>query len=242
MKPYYEHGGITIYNADCREVLPTMETGSVDLCLTDPPYSVGVNYGNDSDLRPLSVFIPWLKGIFTDCAKLLPSGGGLAFFCANKHLPSVLSGVIPDSLIYTWTLSLYKPYANTKGRGVEWSHWEPVIWAVKDKPSVRPCNDFVSYMKFPDTSGKGHPSPKPLLGIRQMAERLCRSSDLILDPFMGSGTTLVAAKQLGRRAIGIELSEQYCEIAARRLEQECLFTPDEPAVLSAAPAQLELTA
>jgi site-specific DNA-methyltransferase (adenine-specific) len=67
-----------------------------------------------------------------------------------------------------------------------------------------------------------HPCPKPVTFMRWVVERCTASADTVLDPFMGSGTTLRAAKDLGRRAIGIEIEERYCEIAARRLAQEVL--------------------
>ena len=68
----------------------------------------------------------------------------------------------------------------------------------------------------------GHPCPRPLNGMKYLVECFCPPSGLVVDPFMGSGTTLVAAKDLGRRAIGIEIEERYCEIAAKRLAQEVL--------------------
>lgn len=78
----------------------------------------------------------------------------------------------------------------------------------------------------PIITGLPHVTPKPLSLIRYIAEHAGKPNETILDPFMGSGTTLRAAKDLGRKAIGIEIEEKYCEIAARRLQQEVLFTID----------------
>ncbi len=94
------------------------------------------------------------------------------------------------------------------------NNWEPILtWGLRSL-----SNDVISIANVPDANG--HPTPKPIGLILQVLHRL--PCDLILDPFMGSGTTLVAAKRLGRRAIGIEIEEKYCEIAARRVEAERL--------------------
>jgi DNA modification methylase len=85
----------------------------------------------------------------------------------------------------------------------------------------RNAHDY--FHAIPERMGAfGHPCPKPVRFCTQIISRLTTPGQLVVDPFMGSGTTLVAAKQLGRRAIGIDIEERYCEIAAKRLEQEVL--------------------
>ena len=95
--------------------------------------------------------------------------------------------------------------------------WEPVV--AFDFP-IRPLgSDTLNYAVGHEVGVAGHPAPKPLGLFRLLIERWSMTDTTILDPFMGSGTTLRAAKDLGRRAIGIEIEERYCEIAAKRMSQ-----------------------
>ncbi len=103
-------------------------------------------------------------------------------------------------------------------------NWEPVLFWGDTKPQKGCRVDVIraGIVPIPDSSLGGHPCPKPDLWAIGLVEMLSERSDTVLDPFMGSGTTLVAAKRLGRKAIGIELEEKYCEIAAKRLAQGAL--------------------
>jgi adenine-specific DNA-methyltransferase len=85
-----------------------------------------------------------------------------------------------------------------------------------------PSHQWGSVWRFPIERERNHPAQKPEALMGQIVGISSRHGDLILDPFMGSGTTLVSAKRYGRRAIGIELEEKYCEIAAKRLAQGAL--------------------
>lgn len=220
MIPYYEHGGITIYHGDCRDVLPTLEP--VDLVVTDPPYDVHAGKGG---------------GAFGNRASLVNTGGftdggcdysfldaawpGWFCFCSLKQLPSLLSaaGDMPRHHLLTWCKpnpvptcsNKYLPdveyivHGFTRGR---------LFGEFKDKASfvVHRCGD-----KRTD-----HPNEKPLSLLARLVRLGSKDGETLLDPFMGSGTTLRAAKDLGRKAIGIEIEERYCEIAAKRLAQEVL--------------------
>lgn len=200
MKPFYEHGGITIYCADCREVLPTLPT--VDLVLTDPPY--GINFAAQptkwqrrAGQRPES----WDSMTITEVPSLL-SIGRIQIVWGGNYYP-----LPPSRGWLTW----YKPDAPPSMANVE------LAWTNQDR------NSRLITCTISATNGErvGHPTQKPLAVMLWCLNQF-PNAKLILDPFMGSGTTLVAAKQLGRRAIGIEIEERYCEIAARRLEQEVL--------------------
>jgi len=128
-----------------------------------------------------------------------------------------------------WIMCWHRPASIQRcGSLLGFNNWEPILlYGVKAI-----SNDVISVPNAAEV--QGHPTTKPLALMRSL---LCRLPSIsVLDPFMGSGTTLVAAKQLGRRAIGIEIEEKYCEIAAKRLSQEML--PLEPA--PAEPKQLEL--
>ncbi len=196
MKPYYEDtkAGIVIYNADCRDVLPGLP--SVDLVLTDPPYGMGK--------AAWDVLIPsceWLP--------VARQSKTVALFCGVRGLFDYPK---PD-----WTMAwvrMASTQRNGKFRG--FNNWEPVLVYGGD----RIPNDVVSMQNLQDCEAAAHPTSKPLRLMTKLAERL--GGETILDPFMGSGTTLRAAKDLGRKAIGIEIEERYCEIAAKRLSQEVL--------------------
>jgi site-specific DNA-methyltransferase (adenine-specific) len=200
MKPYYDHAGITIYHGDCREIMPRL---TADVVVTDPPYGVGIATWD-------SEWLPWIGAIaVAPVVALLPG---------TKNLWRL--GETFGGLPYRWTLACVLPTPAQSPIG--FAHWHPVvIYADRSVSLMRRTTDGGACRRVADQSTE-HPSPKSLA---MMAWVLCRlPPGTILDPFMGSGTTLRAAKDLGRRAIGIEIEEKYCEIAAKRLSQESLFT------------------
>jgi DNA modification methylase len=213
MKPYYQEGKpgktLTIYNGDCREILPQL--GIYDLVLTDPPYGVGIEYDgyDDSERNLFDVVLmafPLIRasGVVT----LLTPGNGNQY-----RYPE------PD-----WTLAWWIPGAVTRG---SWGflYWQPILAYGKD-PSLREGKGCMSdgFQCNEASESNGHPTPKPYTLWHWLMRRgATRSTDTIIDPFLGSGTTLLCAKELGHEAVGIEQSEKYCEIAAKRLRQGVLF-------------------
>ena len=208
IKPYYEKDGIVIYHGDCREILPTLEP--VDLVLTDPPY--GINYKH---------------------------GGG-----AYRNAPTVLEAVIGDTELFdpsflpepmiVWGASHYRKYLPDGGRWLVWDKREDYI-PERDQADCEIAWCSVSGVDrmfrhywdgFNRKSERGiprvHPTQKPIVLMKWCMD-FFPDAEIILDPFMGSGTTLRAAKDLGRRAIGIEIEERYCEIAAKRMAQAVLL-------------------
>jgi DNA modification methylase len=212
MNPYYEHAGITIYHGDCRDVLPGMEPA--DLALTDPPYGIRIDekihkkhgkwgfkdYGKtswDRD-RPSA-----------DTIRLVLNSARNSIIWGGNYMADFLP---PSPGWLGWD----------KGqRGFSFADFE-LAWTSFD------CAARVVVVSRPAAlmDGKVHPTQKSLVVISYCithADAQAKMRQLtILDPFMGSGTTLRAAKDLGRRAIGIEIEEKYCEIAAKRLSQEIL--------------------
>lgn len=213
MKPYYEDtkAGITIYHGDCREVLPTL--GKVDLVLTDPPYGIGfaaqpTRYQRANGMVaeqwdnecPQDV-IDWL--VKSQWPLVVWGGNYFALPASRGWLAWLKAGNAPSmaDLEMAWT---------SRDMNARWFN-----------KSVKSASLEKSLQFAP------HPTQKPL-GLMRWSIEVMAAPDggLILDPFMGSGTTLRAAKDLGRKAIGIELEERYCEIAANRLRQEVLFGAD----------------
>lgn len=186
----------------------------VDLVLTDPPYNVGIDYGDRVD-DAKGDYGEWCREWFSaiDSERKLVSGG-----IANIGIWDALN---PD-----WWLCWHKPAA--MGRSfVGFNNWEPI--AAWGKPTKQIVDVFVAGI-VPDEGKSGHPCPKPNKWAEWQVAHFSKEGETILDPFMGSGTTLRAAKDLNRKAIGIEIEEKYCEIAANRMAQEVFdFTRKEVA-------------
>jgi hypothetical protein len=208
VKPYYEHAGITIYHGDCREILPTV--GRVNLICTDPPYGVGIDYGDH-----VSDDLESTKALYADILAKCNA-------CADITLTTVgcfkLEVFLYQTMPPTWRLC-WRKGITSRPSAVGFTDWEPVF--VYGANVHRHAHDLFTVQ--PERMGSfGHPCPKPIKFKTWLIGRFSDPGTTVADPFMGSGTTLVAAKNLGRKAIGIEIEEKYCEIAARRLSQEVL--------------------
>lgn len=215
MTPYYSDDAVTIYHGDAREVLPGL---AADVILTDPPYAVGLGYDEyDDSPRALAALVADVHPLMLAAAPVVALTPGVA----NIH-------AWPRP---RWTLCWRS--TNAAGSTGYWgfNEWQPVmVYGTDPYLSLgmgrRP--DVVSVASSFDSEwhalkNEGHPCPKPLGAWKMILVRVCPvEGATVLDPFMGSGTTLRAAKDLGRKAIGIELSERYCEIAAKRMAQEVL--------------------
>ena len=203
MKPYYQDASITIYCGDCRAILPSLE--KVDLLLTDPPYGIG--FAAQPTLwqrRKGAIAVSW--------DDKPPDESLILQIVAMGETAIVWGGN------YFWLsparcwLSWHKPDAPPSMGNVEYA------WTNMDRNS-RQMSRSISAT---NAERVGHPTQKPL-SVMQWCLGFVPNAKTILDPFMGSGTTLVAAKLEGRKAIGIEINEKYCEIAAERLRQGVLF-------------------
>jgi site-specific DNA-methyltransferase (adenine-specific) len=205
MKPYYEQDGIVIYHGDCREILPTLEPGIVDLVLTDPPYGVGK--ADWDDVLPLW----WMD----DAARIAPLMGVMPGVPNMLHLPQHVG-----QLSYRWTLAAHIVNGMTRG-AMGYGNWIPCLVYANQETSIYRQSSDVARVVVGRSAKPDHPSPKPYEAMLWFASML--PGNVVLDPFMGSGTTLRAAKDLGRRAIGIEIEERYCEVAAKRLQQSVMI-------------------
>lgn len=207
MKPYYEEKGITIYHGDCREILPSLP--KVDLVLTDPPY------GSES-------FESW-KRLGEVSIACLPPGGWCLAYSGQTYWPEILSSVCASGMRYRWTTALLHNGGSDLrplGEMLVEICWKPVF--MFSKPGGNAGPGTLRFKDLVNGSGrfKGHHPWEQ--ASRELGQLMKWFDGKILDPFMGSGTTLRAAKDLGRKAIGIEIEEKYCEIAANRLRQEVL--------------------
>jgi DNA modification methylase len=220
MTPYYEHAGITIYHGDCREILPTLP--KVDAVITDPPY--GISYksgmtGHDGGTA--------LAGIEGDGDTLLRD----LIVAAFPDVPMLVFGSWKQPRPALTKAVLIWEKGDHVGMGDLSMPWKPNTEEVYVLGSRFAGHRGSSVLRYnaPVTwnsaaFGRAHAHQKPLDLMQDLISKTVGQT--ILDPFMGSGTTLVAAKNLGRKAIGIEIEEKYCEIAAKRLGQEVLdFAP-----------------
>jgi site-specific DNA-methyltransferase (adenine-specific) len=214
VKPYYEHGGITIYHGDCREVLPTLET--VDMVLTDPPYNAGIDYGpRTNDRRPWPAYRADMVRVIQECERV--ACGPVMIFVSVNGMIWITKRKPP-----VWVCCWVRPSGGTgAGNTGFYPSWEPclVYGSTWGKGGQVPPWAMSDVWRDHPAKANGHPCPKPESLMRRILEKF-ESERNVLDPFMGSGTTLRAAKDLGRKAIGIEIEERYCEIAAKRLSQE----------------------
>jgi site-specific DNA-methyltransferase (adenine-specific) len=226
MKPYYEDAaaGITIYHADCREVLPSLP--KVDLVLTDPPYShQHMDGGGLASARPFYAGGA-LKGLndfkLPEYWQLIHAAAPMLVAFCSRDLVSeycaAATGCGRKLDLHFWHKTNAIPFtANTWKSDVEY-----IVLAWDRKPGWTQCEQSAHSKVWisPINQDHLHPAAKPIPLLMKYIRVL--NAQAILDPFMGSGTTLVAAKRLGRRAIGIEIEEKYCAIAAERLERERL--------------------
>lgn len=205
MTPYYQDESVTIHHGDCREVLLSL---TADVMITDPPFGVGMeSYVDD--------FAAGVAGV-----ALCPGKRGALFMSPRRVVEAAVA-------IQPWSVERMLWMHKTADIAAPWRGWcmnsEAILVVAQSRSEWPPATTFRSdtYTVGPWERG-GHPNGKPLAVIRDLVMRLSLSSEVIVDPFMGSGTTLRAAKDLGRKTIGIDIEERYCEIAANRLAQEVL--------------------
>lgn len=211
MRPYYEQDGITIYHGDCRDILPTL--APAETIITDPVWpdcSVPL-YGHDD---PIAMFAALWETLPT-----LPVRAAIQLGCGSD--PRFLRAV-PSALPFFRVAWLELVRMGYRGRlGVTGD-----IGYLFGAPPVSKIGQRIIPGRCLDNSNDGkqsaHPCPRKLAHVAWLMRWWSEPSDTVLDPFVGSGTTLVAARNLGRRAVGIEVDERYCEMAARRLDQQVL--------------------
>ena len=265
VKPYYDRAGVVIYHGNAREVCGAMVDASVDLVLTDPPYGHNNNDGDlihnweaalgqvwrgeavRGAARPIAndgpdeanALVRWL---FAESKRLLRHGGCCCCCCC-------CGGGGPDPQFARWSLWMdellgFKQAVvwDKGGLGMGWHYRRNYELMLVGMKQGGPCkwyggNDQPNVVRINGIkpSADDHPTPKPVDLMALFVRLHTAPGDLVLDPFMGGGTTLVAAKNLGRRAVGVELDERWCELAARRCEQEVLPLAEAPAVAGVAP-------
>lgn len=220
--PYYEDEHATIYHGDCREILPVIDW---DVAVTDPPYGINADLPSVSS-RPTKATgriggsVPFDdSSVPFDVHRLLFEAGGpiVWFGGAPNFVATVGAFDPPPDRVLIWAPKFTLSMAHNNGIAYRFTPihtWRlprqtPAVWDVIDTPTEAVRTWW------------RHPATKPVKLMRILVRMV--GDGVIVDPFMGSGSTLRAAKDCGRRAIGIELDESYCEVAAKRLAQGVLF-------------------
>lgn len=251
VRPYYERAGITIYLGDCREVLPSLDAESVDVTVTSPPYNLGggkwkfggdggkgwrrkgrpdgIGYESWSDDLPDAEYRAFQHEVLAGCLRATKDGGSLFY----NHKPRTVEGNLKHPILWLagaegWSIRQEIVW----NRGSSFNHnpalfWvvdERIWWLTKGKPTLpdRPIALETVWYIPPEQPPPAHPAPFPVAIPLRCIGAVVESTAVVLDPFVGRGTTLRAAKDLGHRAVGIELEEKYAEMAARLLDQETL--------------------
>lgn len=215
MKPYYEHGGITIYHADCREVLPTL---AGDVLMSDPVWPNCPDGLLAGSSRPREL----LAEMFA-AAHWIDRARQIVLVMRNDSDPRILS-VVPDSIPLQQICWLQYAMPGYLGRVLGGNECAYVFGSpIPSAPGQRVIPSVSPKAQPSDRPPNGHPCSRALPHFVWLMRWFTQAHEMVVDPFCGSGTTLDAAKNLGRRAIGIEIEERYCEIAAKRLSQEVLF-------------------
>lgn len=224
--PYYQDASVTLYHGDCREVLPTLE--EVDACITDPPWGAvthaGARTGRDGE-RVLVDFAAITADELRSALALVRVRRWVVATIEWRHMLG-LESEPPAGLRFVRFGVWVKPNGAPQFTGDRpATGWEAVAILHRDGPMRWNGGGHHAIWSIPKTEGE-HPTQKPPRLVREFVRLFSDRGETVLDPFAGSGTTLRAAKDLGRRAIGIEIEERYCEIAAKRCAQETLFAPE----------------
>ena len=208
--PYFQDDAVVIYCADNRDILPLIPDKSVDLVLTDPPYGIGLEYGSFED-TPENV-----KQLVN---QVIPESIRIAkrvlLTCATRQQSFYPA---PDWVL-CW-LNRAGAYPNPWG----FTCWQPILAYGSDPYLENRMGSRSDVIEHSERAPKnGHPCPKPVNFWKLLITRgSVKDTDILLDPFLGSGTSVMASKHLGRKCIGIEIEEKYCEIAAKRCSQSVM--------------------
>ena len=222
MKPYYDHAGITIYHGDCLEVLPSL--AGVDLVLTDPPYNLSLaSAGKMTGWGDLMNGAFFYAHLLKEFERLTANRQGAAWvFNSWRGLPVLMKAAFEADWPIVSLLVWDKEWIGPGGqRGLRPSYELVALFCQSTFAITNRGLPDIWRCPFSSHKPNGHPAEKPVALVSRTVQE--SGGDSVLDPFMGSGTTLVAAQALGKQCVGIEIEPRYCEIAVTRLRNEVLI-------------------
>ncbi len=199
---------------DCLELIKLIPDNSIDIVLTDPPYGLNKNgVRNDADL---SLF----NNIMPECNRVLKNNSFFITFFSTKFLPQLFKN---NPFDYFWQIILYCPEGRVKSP-IGYTKYMSCFIFKKGEPKIIHWNkdifiDTPGKMIEPDEGYIDHPTPKPKRFIKEILKMFTKNNDLILDPFIGSGSTAMACLQLNKKFIGFEIEKKYYKIALERVQK-----------------------
>lgn len=208
LEPYYADDWVTLYHGDALEVMADLPTGQVDLVFTDPPYPAEFDH-------------VW-GDLAVGARRLMRDEANLLTLCGHYQIPRVIEAMRGAGLVYRWmciTENNMRPIMH--GWNIKVC-FKPILWFRKQSGNV----DQIIHDNFEAARGSFAKSQRDhhwgQAILYEPIFKLTSAGQIVLDPFAGSGTTLRAAKDLGRKAIGVEMDEKFCEVIAARCAQEVL--------------------
>lgn len=198
----------TIYCGDCLEIMKQIEGGVIDLVLTDPPYNLGINYGdNYNDSKKYDDYLSFSLDWFKEARRISNS---VIFTPGWNNLRMWLNDIEYPKGIAIWYVPNQKSHSPLGG----WNHWEPILVYGK----INLGKNVFKKCVFAQKHIEGHPCPKQHGLYLDILNCLSPRPNIILDPFMGSGSSIIATKLFNSYFIGIEINPEYCKIAEKRLQ------------------------
>lgn len=232
-----------LMQGDCIEKMKVIPKGSVDLLLTDPPYNLGLfmksrgtNMGklrenhfavSGWDQLTVEEWVVKMDDFFREASRVMKKRGSVLIFMSLIKAQSLIEMAVKHKFYYKTTGIWHKTNPMPRNMNLHFvNSTEAWLYFVYDATTGtfnnegRVVHDFVETSVVPLSEKKHgkHPTQKPITLLKHFVRLLTNENDVVLDPFMGSGSSGVAAKQLGRRFIGVELSDEYYDLARQRIE------------------------
>lgn len=233
LQPFYQQSGIAIYRGDCLQVLPTLPPGSIDFVLTDPPYLVGYTGRWDGGKQAIvgDDDAAWLYPAFAEIFRLMKPDTFCVSFYGWPHAELFVAAWKDIGFRLVSHLAFVKNVWGL-GRFTRGQH-ETAYLLAKGRPPV-PENGISDVIHWQREAAALHPNQKPVAALYPLFDAYAPQAGTVLDPFMGSGSTLRAAKDFGLGGVGIEIEERWASYAAGRMAQEVLFARAPAATTAAA--------
>jgi len=241
--PYYQDATVTLYHGDAIEVMAAMPDRSVDAVLTDPPYSSGgrleTSRAKQRRMIPSATDDTWIRGdgmstqgflwfmrlAGSQWRRVLAPGGHALAFADWRMAPNLAAALESADLRQHPTLVWNKTYF---GMGAHFrNQYELIVHTTIGRPRAPQRRDVGNVIDCAPIRAGAHPTEQPRPLLRTLLSVVAGPDHVVLDPFAGSGSTLLAARDLGIRAVGIEIDERYCEVIADRLATDTPLAPAE---------------
>jgi DNA modification methylase len=202
---------IKLILGDCLEIMKSIPDKSIDLVLTDPPFNVGKDFANDK--LNSQEWYKFCDDFASSCFRLNPANILIEVSKKDKFMRNAFDHY------FRYRFAICLNYTNSMRQGtIGFHNWGMVLWYGDGKCHKR-YKDRIDSAVHSTKKEFTHPSPKEITHYKKLVEMFSPKDGTVLDPFMGSGTTGVACKELGRNFIGIEIEPKYFEIAQRRINQ-----------------------